>query len=99
MASKLILAVRAGAPIRMVSSCTATMRIARSYQALRLRRFGLTPIVRGDVEHDAVDVFEFLFRVDARIARQLHEEFAAVVLDFGLGRRLVLDHEADVMQA
>src|SRR5580704_8378764 len=52
----------------------------------------------GDVEHDAVGIPELLFRVDTGIARQLHEEFAALRLDLLRRRLLILDDEADVMQ-
>src|SRR5215472_19327803 len=57
------------------------------------------PAVLGYVEHDAVDVLVFHFRVNARILRQLHEELAAVLLDLLAGRVLAVDDEAEVMQA
>src|SRR6516225_430539 len=58
-----------------------------------------TPAVLGDVEHDAVDVLVFHFRVDARILRQLHEELSTVLLDLLPGRILAVDDEAEVMQS
>ena len=41
----------------------------------------LPPVVLGHVEDDAVHVLEFLLGIDARKARQLHEELAAELLD------------------
>ncbi len=57
----------------------------------------LVPAVLGHVEHDAVDVLELPFGVDAGVAGQLHE-LTAVTLDPVLGRALVLDDESEVMQ-
>ena len=59
----------------------------------------LAPAVLREVEHDPVDVLEFLFGVDAGIVGQFHEEFAAVTLDLLLGCALVLDDEADMVQS
>ena len=56
------------------------------------------PAVLGHVEHDAVDVLEFHFRVDAGILQQLHEKLAAVLLDLLPGNVLVVDDEAEMMQ-
>src|SRR4051812_46852142 len=93
MARKPMLEFRVADDSSTVRSLTATMRISSS------SALGLPPVVLGHVEHDAVDVFELLFCVDAGIAGQLHEELAAVLLDPALSRDFVLDHEADVMEA
>jgi hypothetical protein len=51
------------------------------------------------VEDNAIDVFEFLFSVDAGVVGQFHQKFAAVTLDPLLGRAFVFDDESKVMQS
>jgi hypothetical protein len=51
------------------------------------------------VEDYAIYVLELPFRVDAGIARQLHEEFTAMLLDFPLGGGRIFDQETKVMQS
>src|SRR5262245_5401913 len=59
----------------------------------------LTPAVLRYVEDNSIDVFEFLFSVDAGIVGQFHEKFPAVTFDALLGRALVFDDESKVMQS
>ena len=84
-----------GFHFRVMGGASASRPIGR----LSASGFVLRPVVLGDVEHDAVDVLELPFGIDAGILGQLHEELTAIRGDLFFSRLAVLDNETKVMQA